>query len=86
VGTTRGGGKKRVHPHLTAFVDSVVDRVINPVVHPLDLVLLDFREQTFISLMSLPKVLRDESIKIRIQHTNGLGGLVVYDSLLLLVP
>ena len=59
------------------FVDTVVDSVVNPVVHLLDLRLKMGWKEAYLSLCAFSAVFREKAIESRIKHANDFARLVV---------
>lgn len=70
----------------TAFIHAVVDGIVNPIIHFVNLGPEMFRIESFALLVSFTIHWFDQIVKFCIQHPDNLRRLVVDDGLGLLVP
>ena len=70
------------------LVHSIVDCIVNPLVHLIDLFsqFLRIKPRPVTRLTALPDILWQEIVELGVEHPNDLAALVVHDRLGLLVP
>lgn len=70
------------------LVHAVVDGIVHPLVHPLNLAPQSLGEDAaaLLLLCALAQVLREEVVELGIEHADDLGALVVHHGVRLLVP
>lgn len=70
----------------STLVYAVIDSVVDPFVHFVNLFAQMLRVEAAAGLVGLAQVGLKELVKAVIQHANDLAGLIVYDGVRLLVP
>ena len=69
-----------------AFIDAIVDCVVYPFVHCVNLGAKMFRVESLAVLVSFAEAWLDEVVKFRVHHPNDFAGFVVDNSLSLAIP
>ena len=77
---------RRLRGRKAGLVDPIIDRMINPIIHRIDLAAQSLGVEAPARLRALTQVLRQQAVKSRIEHPKDLATLIADNRLRLLVP